>query len=89
MLIAAIQYAVPPQLFLHGVYDFVTIGDFGSGLFKSVMFGFACAAVSCAIGMRARGGTEGVGRAATQAVVASALTVLALDLVLTKVLLSL
>jgi phospholipid/cholesterol/gamma-HCH transport system permease protein len=89
MVIASATYAVPSRMFLNGVYEFVTVGDFTSGLFKSVMFGFASAAVACSVGLDARGGTEGVGRAATRAVVASALTVLGLDLVLTKILLAL
>ena len=89
MVVASFQYAVSPALFLNGVYDFVTIGDFVSGLFKAVVFGFASAAVACTVGLSARGGTEGVGRAATRAVVVSALVVLGLDLVLTKLMLTL
>jgi phospholipid/cholesterol/gamma-HCH transport system permease protein len=89
MFVASSQYAVSPALFLNGVYDFVTVDDFLSGLFKAVVFGFASAAVACTVGLAARGGTEGVGRAATRAVVISALVVLGLDLVLTKLMLTL
>ncbi len=47
------------------------------------------AAIACHEGLRARHGTEGVGRAATRAVVMGALWVLFADFVLTKVLLAL
>lgn len=89
LLVAWGQYGVPPGLFLNGVYDFVTISDFASGLFKSLVFGFIVGAISTSEGMRAQGGTEGVGKATTRAVVAGALVVLAADFLLTKVMLTL
>jgi phospholipid/cholesterol/gamma-HCH transport system permease protein len=89
MAVASLQYDIGPRLFLNGVYEFVEISDFSSGLVKAVAFGFIIGAVSCREGLRATGGTEGVGRATTRAVVAIALGCLAADLVLTKVLLSL
>jgi phospholipid/cholesterol/gamma-HCH transport system permease protein len=89
LAIAALQYGVGPRLFLNGAASFVTLGDFGSGLFKSVWFGFIVGAVACVSGMRAHGGTEGVGRATTTAVVVSSLAVLVADFLLTKMLLTL
>jgi phospholipid/cholesterol/gamma-HCH transport system permease protein len=89
MLVASLQYGVGPQLFLHGVYEFVTLDDFFSGLVKTVAFGFIVGAIGCHQGMRTTGGTEGVGRATTRAVVAISLTVLAADFFLTKLLVSL
>jgi phospholipid/cholesterol/gamma-HCH transport system permease protein len=89
LVIAWLQYGVPPRLFVTGVEDFVTIGDFSSGLFKALVFGAIIGVISCSAGMRASGGTEGVGRATTRAVVASALVVLGADFLLTKLMLSL
>jgi phospholipid/cholesterol/gamma-HCH transport system permease protein len=89
LLIARVQYGVPARMFINGVYDFVTIGDFASGLVKSVVFGLIIGVIATATGMGATGGTEGVGRATTRAVVASALSVLGADLILTKLLLHL
>ena len=89
MVVAWLQYGVSPRLYVNGVYDFVTIGDFGSGLAKATVFGACIGAISCAAGLRARGGTEGVGRATTQAVVAGALVVLGADFILTKLMLTL
>ena len=88
MLIASAEYGVAPNLYYRGVVDFITVGDFASGLFKTVIFGLIIGAVGCYQGMSASGGTEGVGRATTRAVVVSALCVLGSDFVLTKLLLS-
>lgn len=89
LVVAWLQYGVPPRLFVTGVEDFVTIGDFGSGLVKAGVFGVIVGVISCSAGVRASGGTEGVGRATTRAVVAAALTVLGADFLLTKLMLSL
>lgn len=89
MGVAALQYGVGPRLFLHGVYEFVTISDFTSGVGKSVFFGFLVGVIACHEGVRAENGTEGVGRAATRAVVAIALGALVADFLLTKLLVSL
>jgi len=86
MLIARVQYGVSSRLYLRGAYDFVTIGDFSSGVVKSVVFALVIGGVACASGLSAKGGTEGVGRATTSAVVWSSLSVLAADVLLTKLL---
>jgi phospholipid/cholesterol/gamma-HCH transport system permease protein len=49
---------------------------------KTAVFGFLIGVAGCYFGMRAEGGTEGVGRAATAGVVASCLLVLAADVLL-------
>lgn len=49
---------------------------------KTMVFGFLVGAAGCYHGMRAEGGTEGVGRAATAGVVAACLLVLAADVLL-------
>jgi phospholipid/cholesterol/gamma-HCH transport system permease protein len=49
---------------------------------KTAVFGFLIGVAGCYYGMRAEGGTEGVGRAATAGVVASCLLVLAADVLL-------
>jgi phospholipid/cholesterol/gamma-HCH transport system permease protein len=54
------------------------------GLIKPIIFGYIIATVGCYYGLSARGGTQGVGRATTQAVVASSVLILAADLVFTR-----
>lgn len=58
--------------------------DVIQGLLKPVLFGFVIASVGCYYGLSAKGGTQGVGRATTQAVVAASVLILAVDLVLTR-----
>lgn len=89
LVVGWLQYGVPPRLFVSGVEEFVTIGDFGSGLLKATVFGLIIGVISSWAGVNASGGTEGVGRATTRAVVVAALSVLATDFVLTKVMLTL
>jgi phospholipid/cholesterol/gamma-HCH transport system permease protein len=57
-------------------------------LVKPIFFGFIIATVGCYYGMSTRGGTQGVGRATTQAVVAASVLILAVDVVLTQLMLS-
>jgi phospholipid/cholesterol/gamma-HCH transport system permease protein len=88
MVVASLQYGVSPRLFLRGAYEFVTIGDFASGVAKSLAFAMVIGGVASTAGLSARGGTEGVGRASTSAVVWSSLGVLFTDVLLTKLLLT-
>ncbi len=57
-------------------------GDVAIGVTKAVCFGAAVPLVSAFMGLSARGGAPGVGRATTRAVIASCLTVLALDVLI-------
>ena len=51
---------------------------------KTTVFGYLVATTGCYFGMHATGGTEGVGRAATQGVVVSTLLVLVANVALVK-----
>ncbi|HKF21148.1 MAG TPA: ABC transporter permease, partial [Candidatus Angelobacter sp.] len=55
-----------------------------TGLIKPLFFGFIIATVGCYYGMTTSGGTQGVGRSTTQAVVVSSILILAVDVVLTQ-----
>jgi phospholipid/cholesterol/gamma-HCH transport system permease protein len=65
--------------FEQGVRLFYGNFDIAYGLVKSASFGFAVSFIGCMAGFRAEGGAEGVGRAATNAVVYSAVMILVLD----------
>lgn len=58
--------------------------DLMQGFSKSVVFGFILATVGCYQGLNVRGGTQGVGRATTQAVVVSSVLIIVADTFLTK-----
>jgi phospholipid/cholesterol/gamma-HCH transport system permease protein len=65
--------------FLKGARLFFDDFDVRYGLVKSASFGFVVALLGCVNGLRARGGAQGVGSAATSAVVQSAVMILVLD----------
>ncbi len=65
--------------FLKGARLFFDDFDVRYGLVKAASFGVAVTAVGCACGLQTRGGAEGVGAAATRAVVTSAVLILVLD----------
>src|SRR5262249_20388514 len=59
--------------------------DVAQGLVKPLIFAVVIAMIGCYCGLRTSGGTQGVGRATTQAVVAAAVLIFILDLLLTKI----
>jgi phospholipid/cholesterol/gamma-HCH transport system permease protein len=59
--------------------------DVMQGMMKPLVYGFILATVGCYKGLTVRGGTQGVGRATTQAVVVSNIMIIAADVFLTKV----
>jgi phospholipid/cholesterol/gamma-HCH transport system permease protein len=67
-------------------YQALRFGDVFMGLSKPVVFGFIISSVGCYYGMTARGGTQGVGRATTQAVVSASVLIVVSDFFITKLL---
>lgn len=65
--------------FLKGVRLFFDTFDVRYGLVKAASFGFAVTILASAAGLRTRGGAQGVGGAATRAVVQSCVMILVLD----------
>ena len=72
------------QLFLNQGLKDASFADLLPSTLKTVVFGLIIGLVGCFQGMRARGGTAGVGRAATSAVVLSSLFVILADVVLVR-----
>jgi phospholipid/cholesterol/gamma-HCH transport system permease protein len=64
--------------------DALDFADLMQGMMKPVVYGFILATVGCYKGLTVRGGTQGVGRATTQAVVVASVLIIAADLFLTK-----
>ncbi len=61
--------------------------DLMQGLTKPLAFGYILSTVGCYYGLNVRGGTQGVGRATTQAVVVSSVFILVANFFLTKIML--
>jgi phospholipid/cholesterol/gamma-HCH transport system permease protein len=64
--------------------DALDFADIMQGMMKPMVYGFILATVGCYKGLTARGGTQGVGRATTQAVVVASVLIIAADTFLTK-----
>jgi phospholipid/cholesterol/gamma-HCH transport system permease protein len=75
------------RLFLENGFKNVTFKDLLPSTLKTSVFGFIIGLVACFQGMRAQGGTEGVGRSATSAVFLSSLLVIVADVVLVRLIL--
>jgi phospholipid/cholesterol/gamma-HCH transport system permease protein len=58
--------------------------DIMQGMLKPLVYGFILTTVGCYKGLTVRGGTQGVGRATTQAVVVASVMIIGADLFLTK-----
>ncbi|MEE2840473.1 MAG: ABC transporter permease [Acidobacteriota bacterium] len=67
----------------------LTYNDALEGLLKPLVFGYIIGMVGCYCGLRTTGGTSGVGRSTTQAVVAASILVIIADFFISKVILEL
>jgi phospholipid/cholesterol/gamma-HCH transport system permease protein len=68
-LIAYFTLNLTPAQYWNNAYQHLEYNDLAQGLIKPFVFGIIIALVGCFYGMRTSGGTQGVGRATTQAVV--------------------
>ena len=66
------------------VYQSLDFQDVTQGLLKPFLFAFVIAQVGSYFGLHTTGGTEGVGRSTTQAVVVASVLILVLDFFITK-----
>lgn len=86
IVICALQFDIPPNLFISSSLESTRISDFTAGLAKTPFFGFLIAIIGCHFGLRTSGGTEGVGLSTTRTVVAVSIAILVADFLLTKLL---
>ncbi|HYM08381.1 MAG TPA: ABC transporter permease [Terriglobales bacterium] len=76
------------RLFLDRGLKNVTFNDLLAPTIKTAVFGLIIGVVACFQGMRTTGGTAGVGRATTSAVVLSSLFVILADVLLVRIILT-
>lgn len=86
--VATIFLGISPSLFLTSAYDRLDYSDLVQGLAKPPIFGFLIAIVGCHRGLGTYGGTEGVGRSTTQAVVTSMILIFISNFFITRILLT-
>lgn len=88
MIISVTQLQVAASIYWTNVVEGLFLVDLWMGLIKPVALGFALVSIGCHVGLRTSGGTRGVGRATTNAVVSGSVAVLVLDFLITKLLIS-
>lgn len=84
-LVQNVEARMSMELFVNSVTASVTFADYIPGILKSIFFGFTIGLVGCYEGFHSTGGTEGVGKSATDAAVASSLLIIVLDVIFVKV----
>ncbi len=85
-LVTVGQLRVASSIYWSSVFGGLFVQDVYMGLIKPFVLGFVIVTIGCHVGLRTSGGTQGVGRSTTTAVVASSVAVLAADFFITKLL---
>jgi phospholipid/cholesterol/gamma-HCH transport system permease protein len=83
-IITITQLKVASGVYWNSVVTGLYIQDVWMGLIKPFFLGFVIVSIGCHVGLRTSGGTQGVGRATTNAVVASSVAVLVVNFLVTK-----
>lgn len=88
-MVAVSQLRVASTVYWTSVIDGLYLADVWMGLIKPFFLGFVIVSIGCHVGLRTTGGTQGVGRSTTNAVVASSVAVLAVNFIVTRLLITL
>jgi len=83
---ATLLYGIPSGVFINAVRDGITSDDLIGGIVKPLVFAFIIGTISCRQGLSTEGGTVGVGRSTTRAVVTASIIVIVADYFLAKAL---
>lgn len=89
LFISSLELDIPADFYLNSIVQFIKFQDLLSGLGKTFFFAFFIALIACYNGLQVSGGADGVGRATTQTVVTTSITILVSDFFLTKLFLQL
>ena len=81
-------YNLPTRQYWTTTWQALGWSDVAQGLVKPFVFSFVVSLVGCYYGLRTTGGTQGVGRATTQAVVAASVLIFVLTFFITKIFVS-
>jgi phospholipid/cholesterol/gamma-HCH transport system permease protein len=87
-VISHFNLGIPSKQYWTSVWQALDWSDIGQGLLKPLVFAVVIALIGCYYGLRTTGGTQGVGRSTTQAVVAATVLTFVLDLLITKIFVS-
>ena len=85
MVASALSLRLDPVMFWQRATATLEFSDLMQAVTKSMVFAFILSTVGCYQGLNVRGGTQGVGRATTQAVVVSSVMIIVADTFLTRI----
>ena len=85
LIVGVFIFEVDVGMFFDNIPRLVSIGDLRSGLEKSAVFGGIFSTVGCFFGFHAQGGTKGVGKSTSNAVMYSLVIILAVDFFLSYI----
>jgi len=85
MFMGTIGVGIPMQQYIDNTLQQLKSVDFYTGIGKSVIFGLLIGLIACSNGLRVTGGAAGVGRATTNTVVQSVVSIIVADLIFTAV----
>jgi phospholipid/cholesterol/gamma-HCH transport system permease protein len=88
-IIAVYQLRVASSLYWTSITEALYLQDAWMGLIKPFFLGYVIVTIGCHVGLRTSGGTQGVGRATTNAVVTASVAVIAVDFFVTRLLFTL
>ena len=83
-IVARFQLQVGTGLYWSSITQALYFADIYQGLVKPFVLGFMIVTIACYVGLRTKGGTQGVGHATTIAVVAGSVAVIAADFFVTQ-----
>ena len=88
-IIAVYQLRVASGIYWTSITEALYLQDAWMGIIKPFFLGYVIVTIGCHVGLRTKGGTQGVGRATTNAVVAASVAVIAVDFFVTRLLFTL
>ena len=87
-VVSTLMLGLDASQYFHAAYQTLVFADVFQGLIKPIFFGFIIATTGCYYGMNTKGGTQGVGRATTQAVVVASVLIIFVDFIISRVMIS-
>lgn len=85
-IVTVLQFHVASSVYWTSVTEGLYTQDVWMGIIKPFFLGFTIVTIGCHVGLRTTGGTQGVGNSTKLAVVASSVAVIAVDFMVTKML---
>ena len=84
-VVSVVLLEVPRQLYIDNTLDQLQLMDFLTGLLKAAVFGTILAGLACHNGLKVTGGAAGVGKATTDTVVQTIVSIVIADLAFTTI----